>query len=425
MSNAWNFFRHNQRYGLFLLSSTISLIGSTIFDIAIPLYVIERSHSAWALSALAVALNLPYFVMAPLTGYVVDRFDKRKIMLASEAGQMVLFLLLLGQGMLVPLGLIPVLGVVFITKTLSNMFDTVATFQLVPALVERQWLPLANSYFLSAQRIAQMVGPFLAGILMGWVGVRTCIILNLVSFLATFAFVYFLSNLDTLLRAHFAVDSIDESLLYSGMLSNFSKSVRFIWRSPLLKPLVLLMFFWNLSSLCPNTPALTYYFTEAKHISERSYGLFIALLGLTGIIGYLLSEWVYTRWGFEKSFVLSAFWQALLATLAVSFLDFPWAFAVLFALSRSFSALLSMGTFVIRQTEIPGVMMGGINATLRMGFMSAAPLSALVQGWLLHSFGTLLPLSLGAGSLWLVYYFSQQLGAAHVQVKSANQRKAA
>src|SRR4051794_22471095 len=71
----------------FLAASTISLLGTSIFEIAMPLYVLNRTHSVLYLSLVTLCLHLPYLLMAPFTGYLVDHFDKRRIMIQSDLGQ--------------------------------------------------------------------------------------------------------------------------------------------------------------------------------------------------------------------------------------------------------------------------------------------------------------------------------------------------
>jgi hypothetical protein len=73
----------------FLCASVVSLLGSSIFDIAMPLYVLGRTHSAFALSLVHIGLTLPFFLMAPFTGYSADYLNKRRVMLFSDTGQVV------------------------------------------------------------------------------------------------------------------------------------------------------------------------------------------------------------------------------------------------------------------------------------------------------------------------------------------------
>ena len=128
--------RRNAIFRRFLLASTISLLGSSIFDIAMPLYVLERTHSAFLLALVNVALYLPYVILAPLTGYSVDHFDKRRIMIGSDLAQVVALIFLLIYQMTSAANVWPILLTVFVAKSMMMLFETVSSFQLVPALVE-------------------------------------------------------------------------------------------------------------------------------------------------------------------------------------------------------------------------------------------------------------------------------------------------
>ncbi|MBI1861936.1 MAG: MFS transporter, partial [Deltaproteobacteria bacterium] len=141
----------NPHFRSFLVASTVSLLGSNIFDLAMPLSILQKTHSVMALSLINLAINLPYFVMAPVTGYIVDHFDKRRVMLASDIGQALCMIGLILSEWLSPTTLWPIAILVFVTKTLMILFDTVVTFQLIPALVdERGGLSDANTWFLSS-----------------------------------------------------------------------------------------------------------------------------------------------------------------------------------------------------------------------------------------------------------------------------------
>ncbi|MBI4404706.1 MAG: MFS transporter [Deltaproteobacteria bacterium] len=404
----------NHLFRDFLAASTISLLGTSIFDIAMPLYVLQRTHSAIALSLVTVGLTLPFSLMAPLTGYLADHFDKRRVMLGSDIGQVLFLCLLLGLEFSGMSALWPILVIIFCAKTLMILFETVTTFQLVPALVDKEDLSDANACFLSSYRLIQIVGPLAGGILMGTLGVRVCILINVLSFGATLYFVYKMKNLSEI------IDGAEKKPFFSPLLinprevfRNFSASLKYVWQSKLFRPFVLLMFLWNMTSLAPTTPSMTYYFTELHLFTSSQYGLVISVFGLIGILGYLGAGSIYRHYQLKTIFIFSAVWQATLASLAALFVSFPTTFIVLFAFSRFGASLLSMGTFLLRQTEIPKNITGGVNSCLRMFFMSAAPLSAFLQGILVHHFGVIPSFVLGSVCLWGTFFFSRNVAVAY------------
>ncbi|NBX93921.1 MAG: MFS transporter [Proteobacteria bacterium] len=400
--------RKNRVFRDFLSASTISLLGSNIFDIAIPVYVAQKTGSVFALSAATVALNLPFFLMAPFTGYLVDNFNKRKILLYSDVGQVICLALLLLYEFFSAQALWPMLVTVFAAKTLMIFFETVATFQLVPSLVSRSDLSEANAWFLSAQRFIQIVGPLLAGIMMTVAGINSCIILNIISFSATLYFVLKMKNLNQLLGEEHSKGHW-RTITLGDIASNFTGSFRFIWNSPIFKPFVAMMFLWNLSSINPNHPTVTHYFTILKKFSPEQYGMILSLLGGLGIVGFVLSGSLYRKAGFLKTFAGGGLWLSIFATTSLFFFDEPILLGISLAISKMGSSVLSMGTFYLRQTHIPRSRMGGVNACLRMLFMSATPISCWIQPYLVEGLGSFSSFVFGALCLWATAGFAIQV----------------
>ena len=84
------------------------------------------------------------------------------------------------------------------------------------------------------------------------------------------------------------------------------------------------------------------------------------------------------------------------------------------AVSKFGSSILSMGTFYLRQTHIPRKQVGGVNACLRMMFMSATPISCLVQPHVVEHLGALTSFILGAICLWALVWYSNRVARAYM-----------
>ena len=398
-------------------------MGTNVFDIAMPLYVLEKTHSVLAVSMVAFCLHLPHFLMAPLTGYTADHFNKRRVMLFTDLGQVLCMLFLFAYEMTTAQSILPILLTVFVAKSLMSMFETVTTFQLIPAMVSTEDLSAANSWFLSAHRLIQVVGPLTGGMLLGILGVRTCIFLNMISFGATLYFTLRLRKMDeyfleTEKRSHHSLRHV---------ITDFRESISYVWSSPLFRPFVFLMFFWNFSSMLPNSPTFLYYYTEIWHYTAFEYGVVASLFGVLGVIGYLKASSLYSEKNFYSTFVGACLWQSAFSTLALFFFGMPIGLTFVFGFSRIGSSLLTMGTFLLRQTKVPLNRSGGVNACIRMFFMSSAPLSALVQAFVIQRFGVRASFTLGAVFLWATLFYSRRVAAAIPlkEERSKRMRKAA
>lgn len=383
----------------FLIANAISLLGSSIFEIGLPLYVLKQTHSPMALGIIVAGANLPYFLMAPVTGYLIDHFDSRRLLMWADLGQVACMGLLLFHIPRVGLDLTFLFSILFLSRSFLNLFETVATFQLVPTMVGDSNLSEANQWGLSLHRIVQIAGPLLGGILVGAFGIRICILFNLVSFAGTFCFTYLLKQ--NLVRP--------SKVSLRALVSNFTGSVQYIWTSPLFRSFLGFMFFWNLSPLNHGTPSLAYYFSESKHFTPFEYGAVTSFFGLLGVLGLWAAPRLYNAWGFHRTFHAAVWGQAFLAMLALAFLNYPLVFVLIFSLSRVGNSVFALGTFLFRQTEIPKHMVGGVNTALRMFFMLAVPISSYSQGVVINRCGVNVSMVIGSVCLWVMLLFSKKM----------------
>ncbi len=397
-----------------------------------PLYALQRHGSAMELSLLMVSLYLPHFLMAPITGYLSDRVHKRHSLLLADLGQIAVLLSLSLYVLAEKSSLWPVLLAVFLVKSLMLTFENISQFQMIPALVGDASLASGNTWFLSLHRVIQIIGPLLGGMLVHFWGIQSCIWLNILSFSATLYFTWSFRDLDAVLGSGAVAQSLRSST--EQVAHSFKESLRFIWNSPVFHPFILLMFLWNLSSLTLNSPSLTYYFTVTQKFSAAQYGFVMSGFGIIGIVGFVLSPQLYGRRPFTQVFQKSALFQAFFGTLSVLPLGFPVLVGALFGVSRAGSSVLSMGSYFIRQTRVPKSQNGSINASLRMFFMAAAPISSLLQGWLIETYSVNVSLALGTVCLWGTWWYSRKLaveiqreesGAAEFRALEESPRKRA
>ena len=388
-----------------------------------PLWVWDKTHSPIALSLVSIALQLPYFVMAPITGYVVDNYDNRKLMIATDLAQMALLCLLLLSDVTSTSALWPILIAIFACKTLAIMFETVSTFHLVPTLVKGEDLSEANSWFFSTLRLMEIMGPLIGGLLVTAFGFRASIFINILSFTATLFFVFRMKQLSVLLRKEQQHSGSRRPSFYK-VASNFGKSVGFVWKSPVFRSLVIMMFFWNLTSLTPTSTTVTYFFNGAHHFTPADYGAVMSIFGLFSIVGFVASSSISRQMSFSKVLFLGVVWEASFGTMAVIFSSFPLLFILFLSIARAGSAVMAMGTFLVRQTDVPRHQSGSVNSALRMLFMSSAPISSGVQGHLIHSFGYLSSLIFGTIALWLTAYFGRKTAAAYSEAPAPEKQAA-
>ncbi|HRQ88501.1 MAG TPA: MFS transporter [Bacteroidia bacterium] len=178
-------FRH-RNYRIFFAGQIVSLIGTWLQSTAEGWLVYQLSGSSVVLGLIRFCNLLPFALLALWGGIVADRHSKRAILLGTQAASMLLALLL---ALLVYLDVVAVWHVAAIGFALGlvNAFDVPARQSFVVELVGRDDLINGIALNSSMFNLARVVGPAVAGVLIGIVGMAGCFLLNGLSYLAVIA----------------------------------------------------------------------------------------------------------------------------------------------------------------------------------------------------------------------------------------------
>lgn len=169
----------NRNFSLLWTAGLISLIGNWMLIAALPFYIYEVTESALATSGWLIAYIVPGVLFGSVAGVFVDRWDRRKTMIGVSLLQAaVIPLLLLVQS---PEMIWIVYLVGFIEATLSNFFMP-AESALLPTLVGEEHLISANSLNSLNDNLARIVGPAIGGVLLGFFGLRSVIVVDAISY---------------------------------------------------------------------------------------------------------------------------------------------------------------------------------------------------------------------------------------------------
>ena len=172
-----------RNYSLFFTGQGLSLIGSWIQSTTFNWLLYQLTDSALQLGYLTALMNLPALLLLPLAGSLVDRFDRRRLLLVLQSLFMVQALILgvITHFELLTLPLVVVMGCI---QSLLTAFDGPARQAIVPRLVhDKSALPAAISLNSMLFNSARAIGPPIAGWLMAQLGPAPCFLLNALSYL--------------------------------------------------------------------------------------------------------------------------------------------------------------------------------------------------------------------------------------------------
>jgi len=229
--------RH-RNYRLFISGQLISLIGTWMQTVGESWLVYRLTGSAVLLGTVGFANRIPVLLLSTVGGAVADRYDRHKIVIATQAASMCLagllaFLTLSGRVQVWHLMAIATgLGVV-------NAFDIPARQSFVVQLVSRVDLPNAIAINSTVFNGARVVGPAIAGVLVAAVGEGWCFFANAVSYVAVIAGLLLIR----VSPARLAAPRV-------SALAHLAEGFRFAWGSQSIRTLLLLLGLVSWSGRC-------------------------------------------------------------------------------------------------------------------------------------------------------------------------------
>jgi len=173
----------------FLSAQTISSLGSSFTMFALPLLVFKITGSAISLALVTAAEYLPYLLFGLVAGAVVDRTDRRKLMIRVDVIQAVVILTIPVLAVMGMLAVWWIYVVGFVSSTLWILFNA-AEFAAVPSMVDSDNLVTANGRLQASYSAASLAGPLLAGVLVAVAPIGTILFLDAVSFLISALLVF-------------------------------------------------------------------------------------------------------------------------------------------------------------------------------------------------------------------------------------------
>ncbi len=173
----------HRNFRLYFAGHLVSLVGWSMHSVAQPWLVLLLTDSPFYVGLVAMLGTVPIMILALLGGVVADRFPKRRVLFVTQTSAMIIALLLA----IVVLSDVVSLTHVMIASTLLGMtaaFDIPCRQAFVVDLVGKQDLMSAIALNSASFNSSRIIGPGVAGLIIGAVGVGACFLINGVSYLA-------------------------------------------------------------------------------------------------------------------------------------------------------------------------------------------------------------------------------------------------
>ncbi|MEV0418756.1 non-ribosomal peptide synthetase/MFS transporter [Streptosporangium canum] len=179
-----------KRFATVAAGQLISIIGSSLTEFAVPLWIYVTTGSLARFALFSVLALVPGMLVSPLAGALVDRYDRRRVMLAGDIGA---FGTQLALGILLWTGNLQVWHIypLLVLLSVALTFQRLAYNSAVPQLVPKRFLGHANGVVQMVTGTAQLVVPLVAVGLMAVIGLEGILVLDVVSYVFAIAVLLF------------------------------------------------------------------------------------------------------------------------------------------------------------------------------------------------------------------------------------------
>ena len=376
----------NRNYALLAIGQAISNMGDFVYSTTLLIWVFLLTHSAVAVSGVLIAEYTPVFLLGPVAGVFVDRWNRRRTMVVADVarGIAALLPLIVPEVMRLP----AIYASVFIIASFSRFFLP-AKSAVLQVIVPDERQPQAASISQSTMALSFIVGPALASPLYFLVGPVVAIIINAVS--------YAVSAL-TLSVIRASREALQPSLLVTAnakqtghgiglVLRELVAGFRFVGRTRVLLMVTLLALIAMLGGGALN--ALDIVFVSRNlHVDSALYGPLAAVAGLGALVGAIGAGLLAGKMPARRMLTISVFLTGLGILI--------YSFQTVYVAGLVFNFIASLpqgginvgfGPLLIRTT--PRTMMGRVQSVIDTAMFGTSLVSIALAGF----FGQFIPVN--------------------------------
>ncbi|MDP0928075.1 MFS transporter [Paracoccus onubensis] len=373
----------------FIAASGLTNMGDGIALVAWAWLATQLTRDPLLIALVPVALKAPWFLFSLPAGLLIDRADRRGVILAADAVRLIAYAAAaVVVWLALPLdppplrgtdqpGLFVLIAICAVTVGAAEVLRDNAAQTLLPALIPEQHLERANGRLWSVEMVMNMfVGTALAGVLIG-ISLALPFAVNAAAMAA--AMLLILS-----LHGDFRADTSDNSTRSRNWRADLREGLAFLLSQPILRGLAILTGFFNFAFEAMIV-TLVLIVQERLQLGPLAISAIMASGAVGGVLAGTINDRIVIHYG--RSRVLQA---AMISTFAfpLTVLLAGTGYGALFLICAGFFVSEFMGilwntvSITYRQRHIPRRLLGRVNSAYRLFAVGMAPLGMLTAGFL-------------------------------------------
>ena len=399
-------------YRIWFSGALVSNVGTWMQRTAQDWIVLTQlTHNNAFAVGIVMALQFgPQLVLLPITGYAADRLDRRKLLMATQAGMGILGL---GLGILTVTGAVQLWQVYLFALLLGvvSAFDSPARQTFVGDLVGPKLLGNAVALNSASFNAARLIGPAVAGLLTAAVGAGWVFLINAVSFVAVLISLSFMRR-----------DQLHSEKRASRSRGSLVEGFRYVRGRPDLLAIFAMVFLVGTFGL--NFPIFVATMASTVfHKGAGEYGLLSSVMAVGSVLGALLAA---RREKPRGSLLAVAGVVFGIGCLAAAAAPGYWFFGAMLAIVGVASQTFNTTANGVVQLSTDPLVRGRVMAIYMAIFMGGTPIGAPIVGWVADAFGPRWALVVGGASgiaaavigvYYMVHFRGMRLAIAEHRVK--------
>jgi MFS family permease len=373
--------RHRD-FTLLWAAQTASQIGSQITFFAIPVIALTvLDASTTQVGLLAAAETLPFLLVSLPAGVWVDRWDRRRILIFTDVGRMVV-LATLPLAYLFDMLSIGLMLVVGLLVGLQTVFFDIADQAFLPSVVEAEDIPAGNTRLEVSRSIAYLGGPSLGGLLLQVLIAPLVLLFNVFGYLVSAVLISGITRRPAA--------GPDPGAPRRKMGAEIGEGLRFVFGNRILRAIAMCTGLMNLIGLGGALTALLVVFAlNDLALTPGTLGLILTLGNAGALLGAMVNGWVVRTLGLGPTLIGAAMLAVLPILLIASAGPGAGALLVSVAIGLMLAAIsiYNINQVSLRQAITPTELQGRMNASMRFAVWGTLPLGAAIGGVLGDVFG--------------------------------------
>jgi MFS family permease len=362
--------RLGRDYQLLWLGQSMSALGNAVTTFAIPLIVVELTHSAVSLALVTVVQYVPWLLFGLFAGAWVDRTDRKRAMIGTDVARAITIASVPALALSGHLPVAWLYVVAFVSAALETVFEA-GQFTAVPSLVESDDLVAANGRLQAGGSAASVAGPVVAGLLLIRFSVVHLLVVDALTFLCSVVTLL-------LIRRSFEAEPSDEPVERTSLLADVMEGLRYVLTHPVLRAISIMMLIVNFFA-ATITAQIVLLARQNLHAGDSG----VSYLFAAGSIGTVLLTLSAARLRRRFSFGVVALGALVCegaAAFGIALTHSYWAALPLWGLFSGSAILFNVTTFSFRQAIVPSRLLGRVITVAGVMAWSIIPLGAVAGG---------------------------------------------